>query len=73
MKPGHISAGEIRSWGVEVPADIPDCASVPRSAILVGGVEVTAGGEPTMLNVGMTLTFTEPFRWITGTYSVRKP
>lgn len=72
IPPGHISAGEIRSWGVAVPAEIPDCASVPRSAMQFGSVEATYGEEPAVVNCTVMLTFTEPFRWIQGTYLMRK-
>jgi hypothetical protein len=67
-----ISAGEIRSWGVVVPDDIPDCATVPRSAMHFGTVACTAGGEPTEISAQCEVTFTEPFRWIHGVYEVQQ-
>jgi len=70
MPPDAITAGELREMGAEVPSSVPDYAWVPRSSMRVSVGGVRQGGDATAFSMGMELTFTEPFRWVHGTFSV---
>lgn len=69
-----ISAGELRAIGLNVPADIPDCATVPRCS-----VHYKAGDDKpdqvaidsNVLVVDIAVTFSEPFKWFEATVVVK--
>ena len=63
-----MSAGELREMGfMGLPEHVPDCAWVPRHSILY--LEPIAGP----VAVTLRMEFTEPFRWVTGTFIVQAP
>lgn len=61
----HITAGELRFQGHQIPDKIPDCAFVRRDSIVWDLVEVKEGSEPTEIVAEMKGRFTQPFKWIT--------
>jgi hypothetical protein len=66
-----ITAGEMREIGFGVPAQIPDCAWIPRSAFDLDW-EVTCGpsGGDNSLSAKVTVKVNEPFRWIRLEFTV---
>ena len=65
MEAKLVSAGELRGLGFEVHADIPDCATVPLSAIHYSAdVSTDTSKENGTISLGMSLSFDEPFSWI---------
>lgn len=58
-----ITAGEMRAAGVNgIPAEIPDCAWVPRASLRFGPVsDIRHEGDMVMCSVGLEMS--EPWRW----------
>jgi len=54
-----ITAGELRSSGIKVPGDIPDCGWVPRGAV---DFRVSPNREAGV--IGVDVTFSVPFKWV---------
>lgn len=70
-----ITAGELRSCGVPVPENIPDCGWLPRAAMRVRNVASESTAEDIAagrLCVGMDVEFMQPFRWLQVTLTVDK-
>jgi hypothetical protein len=63
VSPDRITAGELRAMGLAVPDSIPDCGNVARSSMVIRQTGSELKGD--VLNVGMSVTFTEPFQWVT--------
>lgn len=63
-----ISAGWLRECGIPVPGSIPDCATVPRSAMRMEMTDSGIAGDT--MTVGMKATFSEPFKWVEATVIV---
>lgn len=60
----RITACELREMGVPIPSSIPDCASIPRSAMKMSVGEVTSmNGEKTVV-MNVDINFTASFEWI---------
>lgn len=59
----YLSAGELRELGCEISTDIPDCATVPRSAVEFSGPR-NAQMEGTRFSCDVGVVITEAFRWI---------
>jgi len=70
----RVSAGELRSRGYAIPEQIPDCAEIPRYAIVprLESVQIYPQ-EPTRIDMVFEVKFTEPFTWVHGVYSVKTP
>jgi hypothetical protein len=66
----RISAGELRAIGLPIPDDVPDCAWIPRSAMLIEVTEVTA--ENGILTTHLVTRFSEPFKWVSVTGEVKE-
>jgi hypothetical protein len=73
----RVTAGELRDGGVEVDAQIPDCAWVHKSAVQAKAVLVeddeyeydeSGEGDNSMFQATVDVSFSEPFRW----FEVRK-
>ena len=58
----RIYAGELRSFGAQIPDRIPDCAWVPRSSMSYKLGSATAEGDT--LHMNMQVSIAEPFRWV---------
>lgn len=66
--PSKFYAGDLRSWGVELPERFPDCANVNRTAVIFG--DPTIENTPEEIAKGLITTsipvrFSEPFEWVT--------
>ena len=59
-----ITAGELRTAGIAVPATIPDCGWVPRSSIKYGTAKASGDVAAGRLSVSIPIEFTVPFQWI---------
>jgi len=62
-----ITACELRAIGVPIPAHVPDCGWIKRTAISMKPVAVKATpGEIAqgMMTVNLETVITQPFRWI---------
>lgn len=57
-----VTAGELRGLRVNIPAEVPDCAWVPRSALSFGE-PVTTLGEEMRMHTEIPITVDAPFRW----------
>ena len=60
-----ITAGELRAIGVAIPAEVPDCGWVPRSAVTYSGPQVTVDGN--RIDCTAAIQFSVPFQWISVT------
>ena len=60
-----ISAGWLRECGIPIPKSIPDCATVPRSAMRMEMVGYSAAGNT--MTAQMKVTFSEAFKWVEAT------
>lgn len=66
-----ITAQELRASGVTVPDHIPGPAWVHRHTVRFGGADVALDNQdPSRMNVQMTVTFTQPFRWVEATVEI---
>jgi hypothetical protein len=63
-----ISAGWLRECGIPIPESIPDCATVPRSAMRMEMVGSSASGG--VMTAQMQVTFSEAFKWVEATVTV---
>lgn len=64
MADDRITAGELRVMGIPVPSNIPDVASIPRSAMKMSVGEVTSmDGDKTVV-VNVSIKFEANFEWI---------
>jgi hypothetical protein len=70
MLPDEISAGELRAMGLKIDSSIPDCAVAPRSGLIVGEVDLDTDEGVTSL--GMNMTFTGKFTWVSATIKATK-
>jgi len=59
-----ITAGELREMGCEIPAKVPDCAWVPRHAMIMGDVSARLDPLRDTLDCTVLLSFAQPFRWV---------
>lgn len=57
-----ISAGDLRAAGISIPAEIPDCAWVPRSSMQYRLEPLQADGD--VLRMNAYVTFTQAFSWV---------
>jgi hypothetical protein len=66
-----ITAGELRDTGWNIPANVPDCAWIPRGSIIpkIGDI---SEGEQGVMKISVMGTFTCPFKWLEGTYTIEK-
>ena len=65
----HVTAGELRKLGVELPEKIPDVAWVPRAALRFGKPEAEMDGEDSM-TVTVPVEALEAFRWVRIEFTV---
>jgi hypothetical protein len=69
----HVTAGELRGMGVPIPEDIPDCGWVPKESFRVGlGDPKQRKDGEWPLDITVTYIFTEPFRWVAGTFTINQ-
>lgn len=69
-----ITAGELRWAGAPIDPSIPDCAWVPRSAVkMVPGDAPADPSNPGTIHVGVTIEFSEPWRWVSMTVNLPAP
>ena len=61
----RISAGELRSMGLDIVDSIPDCATIPRWAMKTTVGEVSGDPEKNLLTVDFQIVFEQPFEWVT--------
>ena len=69
-----ISAGELRAIGLNVPADIPDCATVPRCSVHCKAGDDRpdqAASDANVLAFDIAVTFSAPFKWFEATVVVK--
>ena len=59
-----VSAGELRSGGIDIEPDIPDCAWIPRKSIDINFDAAKKGSLERVFDLTYTIIFTEPFRWV---------
>lgn len=59
----HVTAGELRAAGLDIPDTVPDTGWVPRSSIKTE-VEDSETLEDGVVSFGLTHEFTQPFRWL---------
>ena len=57
-----LYAGELRAIGCDIPANIPDCAWVPRHGVKYRPLFTDFDGATLTMQTGIS--FTEPFTWI---------
>lgn len=57
-----VTAGELRTMGLDIPSPIPNCAWVPRRAICFGEPEVTA--EDDVVHASIPTIVNAPFKWV---------
>ncbi len=62
-----ITALDLRNHGFAIPAEIPDCAEIPRGSVQFG-TKYVGPDESGGFRFEFEIQFTEPFRWIEGTY-----
>ncbi|MCU0912997.1 MAG: hypothetical protein MUC88_00365 [Planctomycetes bacterium] len=64
----RISAAELRALGCDISADIPDCASVPRAALVFEECECDFEGE--VLRCQIPIRVNAPFEWVEAEFEV---
>ena len=70
----HVKAGELRSTGFAIPADIPDCAYTLRDGIVLEARDVVQNPEDaTKVDVHAVATFMEAFWWVEGHVDIEEP
>jgi hypothetical protein len=74
----RISAGELRGMGAKLDNEIPDCATVRRSAVRIVGMPRMAPASEAdqaerMVKLHATLEITEPFSWVTVNVPISEP
>lgn len=57
----HLTAGELREMGADLPAHIPHCAYVDRTACIVSPDSVVAREGRVVTR--FALKFSQPFQW----------
>lgn len=57
-----VYAGELRAEGCDIPANIPDCAWVPRHGVKYRPAFTEFDGFT--LTLKTSISFTEPFTWV---------
>jgi hypothetical protein len=66
-----VSAGELRSWGFNIPDCVPDIATTQRHALLIRPTKTVASpSDPSLLVTDLEVTFLAPFTWYKAIYSV---
>lgn len=69
-----VHASELRTRGFKIPESIPDVAWIPRNSMSPSGdfdVERDKSDEK-LFHFSAGVVFTQPFRWIEGTFTVQK-
>ena len=56
------TAGDLRSIGIAIPENIPDCAWIPRNAWHIN-YHHAAKISADRVTIAYTVNITEPFRW----------
>lgn len=66
-----ITAGELRKQNYKIPETIPDCAWILKWSIrdIPDSVKVEKVGDRTF-KFSYSVEFTEPFRWLNGTFEL---
>lgn len=67
-----ITAGELRANGVAIPEEIPDCGWVPKSSIIIMGLD-NAKIENNVITMDLRWIFPVPFKWVEATVELNKP
>lgn len=64
-----VTAAELRAAGHAIPAEVPDCAWVPRDSLRpsIGHARVEGG----VAYATVSVTFTAPFTWLETTVEVK--
>ena len=68
-----ITAKELRTMGVTISDDVPDCAWIPRSSLIPDPESLILKTDPcdsTRFTGTFLLIPTEPFRWIETSFEV---
>lgn len=65
----HITAGELRGMGLELPEKIPDCAFVPRYAVKFNVGDVVTDGN--CCGASFQVYMSQPFRWVESKLHLR--
>lgn len=74
----RLTAGQLRKMGVKVPDGIPDCGWIPSTSIHFGEPKVEVQGDPSnpdkdfSLSIGFRISFREPFRWVTASFTIKE-
>lgn len=58
----RISAGQLRALGCNIPKHVPDCASVPRAALVFGETVCRCDGD--VLHCSLSIQINAPFEWV---------
>lgn len=73
IDPDLRTAFELRAMGITIPESIPDCATIPRSAISIKvAVDQTLTPDKDSLSMGFDVKFLAPFQWVSATFIVNK-
>lgn len=59
-----ITAGELREMGLPIPESIPDCASIPRSAMKWTVVDAATTADDKTVVLKLNVAFTANFEWV---------
>jgi len=65
-----VHAGELRERGYDIPESIPDCAWIPRDAMVPTedfNVEKDHSDDK-LFHFSVGVVFTQPFRWVEGKF-----
>lgn len=57
----HITAGALREAGAEIPADVPDHAYIPRTALVIKDIECGPGQKPNSVACKVLFDLMSPF------------
>lgn len=64
MHTNRITAGELRAMGMQIDARVPDCASVPRSALRFKDAQCRMGTKPGQMIARLSFELAAPFEWV---------
>jgi hypothetical protein len=67
-----ITAGELRDIGVALPKEIPDCAWIPRLAMVTTFDSCSAEIDGLTLHAKVSVSFLVPFTWCEATVTFKK-
>lgn len=70
-----ITAGELRARGWDLGENIPDVASIPRTAVSPAPEAFTVDQDekdPKLFHFTVGAVITQPFRWIEGTVTFKE-